>query len=359
MTHAVRSTTAAEREAVRSVKRACYAGLDSVALRQEVARRSAVVLPREASALVAIDPETGLFAHGWMEAVPDGLVRNYMTYFYPLEITDYLDLSRSGRTTTTFNPEPFLEMLRGEGLGDRARTALCSEGRLWGSWCVFREPGANRFTDREIRFLRAVAPHIGYGMRSAAILDAARPARDASGPNSPGVVVLDARRRVSLRSGPAAAHLDDLASVGTQTERFPYAVLSLLARLDAAHAGAAVSLDVSVRAQGRSGEWYVLRASLAEPDAAGESAAVIVIEAATAPAHSLTLSHMYGLTPREHEVVLLVVRGESTKRIAARLCLSPYTVQDHLGSACEKVGVRGRKALMAKLWQDGYTPADA
>ena len=51
-----------------------------------------------------------------------------------------------------------------------------------------------------------------------------------------------------------------------------------------------------------------------------------------------------------------VVRGEPTKRIAHQLGLSTHTVQDYLDKACDKVGVRGRKALVSRLFRDGFAP---
>ena len=63
----------------------------------------------------------------------------------------------------------------------------------------------------------------------------------------------------------------------------------------------------------------------------------------------------YGLTARERELVVLCARGLSNVEIAARMFLSPYTVQDHLDHAFDKVGVRGRRALLAKLFLDGTT----
>ena len=51
-----------------------------------------------------------------------------------------------------------------------------------------------------------------------------------------------------------------------------------------------------------------------------------------------------------------VARGEATKCIAETLKLSPHTVTEHIQRACDKIGVRGRKALIARLFFDGYAP---
>lgn len=303
---------------------------------------------------MATDPETGLFTHGWGERLSESFVQSYVTSIYPHEVDEFINLAQSGLTVSTENSDPFQGVLRADGLEHALHAALCVEGGLYGSWCLFRESASRSFGEQETRFMRAVAPHVARGMQAAALTEAAIKETVSANIVAPGVVVLDARSRIVVRSGPAMEQLTDLADVGMLTETLPYAVISLRIRLRAAHTHSTGPLGAELRAQGRSGRWYTLRASLAEPDASGESATVIVIEPEAPRATAPLLSHMYGLTPREREVLVLVIRGESNKRIASRLGLSVYTVQDHLDNACDKVGVRGRKALLAKLFFDGY-----
>jgi DNA-binding CsgD family transcriptional regulator len=49
-----------------------------------------------------------------------------------------------------------------------------------------------------------------------------------------------------------------------------------------------------------------------------------------------------GLTPREVQVLKLLAAGMSNKEIAAELMLSPRTIERHVGSIYEKIGIRGR-----------------
>ena len=54
-----------------------------------------------------------------------------------------------------------------------------------------------------------------------------------------------------------------------------------------------------------------------------------------------------GITSREMDVYLLVAHGLSNAEIAARLFISPKTVETHVASLVSKTGQAGRRELVA------------
>lgn len=52
------------------------------------------------------------------------------------------------------------------------------------------------------------------------------------------------------------------------------------------------------------------------------------------------------VTRREKEVMRLLVQGYTNKEIALRLCISDFTVRDHVSSLLFKYGVENRMRLM-------------
>jgi DNA-binding CsgD family transcriptional regulator/uncharacterized protein (UPF0147 family) len=244
----------------------------------------------------------------------------------------------------------------GGGIHWQLHASFTVGSRLWGTWCLMRERGADADDTRGRVLLERLVPHLARGLKSAALIDKGTvPPRGRDAASGAGVIVLDERHRPILRTALASSWLDDLADDGLWMEdHLPMAVHALASRLRRTRSDVAASLRA--RAHGASGRWYSLRASLAEPNEYGVSTTVIVVEPAAIREIAGLLTQLYELSAREREVVAAVARGESTKSIAASLGVSAHTVLEHIERACDKIGVRGRKALVAKLFFDGYSP---
>jgi DNA-binding NarL/FixJ family response regulator len=60
------------------------------------------------------------------------------------------------------------------------------------------------------------------------------------------------------------------------------------------------------------------------------------------------------LSPREHEVIKLIALGSTSKEIAAKLFISPATVETHRTNVMSKLGVRNVAALVVYAVQNGF-----
>ena len=58
-----------------------------------------------------------------------------------------------------------------------------------------------------------------------------------------------------------------------------------------------------------------------------------------------------GLTPRQQQVVELVIRGLSNREIASELYIEEYTVKVHLRDIFYRLNIHRRTALLAKIFQ--------
>ncbi len=98
------------------------------------------------------------------------------------------------------------------------------------------------------------------------------------------------------------------------------------------------------------GEVYRLRAERVE-GADGRPRGLVLIEpgAVVGPVDTLEALMQLGLTRREAEVTLAVLRGQTAMQIAVELVVSPHTVHDHLRKVFDKLNVSSRQQLAARL----------
>ena len=112
----------------------------------------------------------------------------------------------------------------------------------------------------------------------------------------------------------------------------------------------------SVRVQTRSGRWLTFHGARIESRDGRGGETMVIVEPSRPQELAWLRVSAYGLSERERAVADLVVQGLSTKEISQALYISKHTVQEHLSNAFDKVGVRGRRALVKRLFFDNFYP---
>jgi DNA-binding CsgD family transcriptional regulator len=342
----------AERAAFLAVKSLCYAGLGSADLRAAIGHRLARHLRADAFAFLALHPASGLPVHavhdwpaGMCEAAHERAVLVSPVADFGRRAAARRRAYRVEELAAGGRPgaDPYVADVLGPfGFAHEVQVGFAAGGRAWGNLQLERRSGREPFPGRALALLAALAPHVTAGLRAAATRAAlaARPA------GAIGVVLLGPDGRVELANGPAERLLARPSAPGRQSAWVAVQVVAALLARGLSEDGADGVPELTV-ADAELGGAYRLRAELAR-DAAGAPRALVLIEPAGAPATADGLRDL-GLTPREAQVALAVVRGHPTREIAAALGVSPYTVQDHVRHICDKLGVGSRRALGALL----------
>ena len=104
-----------------------------------------------------------------------------------------------------------------------------------------------------------------------------------------------------------------------------------------------------------SGQWLSVQASRLRATDGHRQLAVIIEPAGPAELAPLIVS-AYALTSREREIAELVLQGLSTQEIATILFITPGTVQQHLKTIFDKIGVRTRRELVSQIFDRQYLP---
>jgi DNA-binding NarL/FixJ family response regulator len=235
------------------------------------------------------------------------------------------------------------------------RATLNAGGRGWGLLHLNRAGTARGFSDEEVALVAKIAPIVGRALRLSLI---SHPARGGAA-RGPGMAIVDADNRVVSATPDALAWFEDIQSVYRLPDpglgRDVPSEIMVAAQEARARAAAGETTAASrTRARTRTGVWLLIHASSLHGADGTAADAAVVIEPAKASEVAPLIVDAYELTPREVDVTRALARGLTTNEIARELHLSRYTVQDHLKSVYEKVGVSSRGELVAKMFADHY-----
>jgi DNA-binding CsgD family transcriptional regulator len=347
-----------ERERTRrELMRLCHCGLDVAGFFEAAAHSLRRAVPFDGACWLTVDPATVVVSgHVSQDAFQPGEVpRLAQNEYLEDDVNKFSVLARHRQTAATLreatrgDPDRssrYRELLAPKGFGDELRAAFVEGQSCWGAVAMYRERSRRVYEPAERELLADVAGCLAEGLRRA-ILITALPTEQAL--DGPGVVLLRGDNAVEAITPAAERWLYALPLASRASGALPevlYAVASRARQL--AHGSEDASVGgARARIQACSGQWLVLHGSLLDT-AAGLRTAIIV-EPARPPEIAPLIAAAYGMTEREREIVRRVIQGLSTNQIAETLCLSPYTVQDHLKAIFEKVGVRSRRELVAQM----------
>jgi DNA-binding CsgD family transcriptional regulator len=232
------------------------------------------------------------------------------------------------------------------GMGDELTIACRDDAGCWGYLQMHRDSDQRPFDSIEVEFAARIARSLGIALRRALIRQWPSGAND---PISPGVLIIDRKLRLLSSTAEAREWLSRIpgADIYTKVGMLPSVVYSVASRKLETPNSSVRHLPGNIRVRTVDGRWATFDSAPLDGDASGS---VAVTVRASAPQEVLELlARACRLTPRETELVTLLLKGLSTRELADRLFITQYTVKDHLKSVFAKVGVRSRRELVGQI----------
>jgi DNA-binding CsgD family transcriptional regulator len=373
LVRAVQNKTFAYERAFSEIKRLSSAGLEGPDLLRRSAEALRRAVPFGSYCVATLDPASNLLTNvsnggsagedGHAEAYGEVLSRMY----FEEDIGRLLSMLRASRPAQPLSEAAggtldrslrYREYLGPVGFGHEL-AGLFAEGGSWGAGYFTREAGEPDFGRGEVSLLGRLAPHVGAGLKVAALRS--RVTGGQPGPGVPGVLTLDHKGGVLSYTADAERLLSEVDELRPGWDRngvpvpVDMAAGALKRALDPA-SEADQGLVPRVRVRGRSGRWLTLHASLTEPTTGRPSETVVVISPSGPEEVARLNVASYGITPRQEEIVKLVTRGRSTREISGELFISEHTVNNHLRSIFEKTGVSSRRELVQRVYFENLLP---
>lgn len=347
----------------REIIQLCHSALDSRTLRSELLQRLRRMIPFDYAYFSATDPATQLGTSSVLAEEPPSWCMSVFleNEFLQEDFNKFSDMVRHHHPVGILSEATgnelhrshrYREMLMPMGMEDELRAVFVTDEDCWGTLCLHREK-LSYSVDEAAYFAQLTQP-IADGLRKALLLSRVPLTTT---PDGPGVLILTEDLSIVAMTAAAEYWLREL----TEAEKadggtLPVSIRSVVAGLKAIENGRlAVNSIPKVRLHMRSGHWLVLYASRLRSSASQPHVSVI-FEMARPAEIAPVIMQAYALTKREGEITQCVVRGWSTSEIAARLHISPNTVQDHLKAIFEKVAVGSRGELAARIFMQQHQP---
>ena len=336
----------------------CRSGLRPEEVRDRVLPRLRRAVPFDAAFWATVDPATLLFTQPHQQDIPHGTIPYFIqNEFIDDDVNKWTTLARDGTGVRTLaevthgdleTSARYRDIFEPLGLGDELRAVFRLGGVCWGYLCLHREAGS-AFSRGEADYIRRLAPHLAEAIRAGLLVSNVELADVAE---APGLLMLGLDGSFISMTAAGGQWLEELGHPDPARGGVPAEFRELAAMVEQP---CSVESELPrLRVRTRAGRWAVLHASrLASP---GLDAVAVIIEEPSPAELAPVLMLAYGLTKREQTVTRLVCRGLSTHEIAARLHITTNTVQDHLKSIFDKIGVRSRRELVAAILQEQYLP---
>lgn len=360
----------AQEQARRAILDAAASGLSPEAFSRRVMQALTAAIPVDGYRLFAVDPGTLLINRLLAASDTDGWARaEWLREVYlradELAYIELPVLMRSGLTAVAmhdtqetcwgYRPEILATIdpanhrrlfheLRSP-VGGTLLACFPAEGRWVAALQAYRRDPKSPFRVSDVSFVQAMAPTIGKAVAAALAREHARvnaPTED----EASGILIVGCDGRPIFSTPAGEAWCRRIVEPGLEEHGpIPTAVWAAIARLRG-EGGASASLVVPA-------ENGLVRI---EASPAGPDGSVAIVLAPQRPPALPEAPPDWPLTSGERRVVDLALRGLSNAQIADKLFLSVNTVEWHLRSAYEKLGVRSRTGLLARLFNDLAPP---
>lgn len=178
----------------------------------------------------------------------------------------------------------------------------------------------------------------------------------------------EALRTVAARGAPALALVDFWLADGVTTH-FIRDLLALAPQTRVLMVSGDSHPALRAKAQGSGAHGFVHKQQ--EPEVFAAAATALLrggswfdsgtpaVDSSAQPARAVPLTPAeLGLTPRQGQILALVLQGQPNKHIAGSLNLSEHTVKEHVTAILGKLGVRNRVEAIARLRGVQLEPGD-